>query len=206
MNLRIFIYGEDGFINSTLAASLSMLGFEVIGETENKAIADKMISFHVPDVAIFHVDYDRTSSIETAKIIRKRFPKMGIVLITKAEDLRLLGVQIKEIPVGISVVQIAKHGDLDALKTKIESAPHRTTSKSDMHKCKFLTDSQIETIRLLVQGNANSEIAKKRYVSEKSVEQMLARIASELGIVFDRQQNSRVKILNSYYRLVNGRK
>jgi hypothetical protein len=35
---------------------------------------------------------------------------------------------------------------------------------------------------------------------------MLARIANELGIVFDRHQNSRVKILDSYYRLVNGRK
>ena len=206
MNLRIFIYGEDGFINSTLATSLSMLGFEVIGETENQAIADKMISFHVPDVAIFHVDLDRTSAIATAKIIRKRFPKMGMVLITRAEDLRLLGVQAKELPVGISIVQIAKHGDLDALKEKIDAAPLRTDTKSEIKKCKFLTDSQIETIRLLAEGNANSEIAKKRFVTEKSVEQMLARIANELGIVFDRQQNSRVKILNTYYQLINGRK
>ena len=56
MTLRVFIYGEDGFINSTLAGSLSMLGFEVIGETENQHVADKMISFLIPDVAIFHVD------------------------------------------------------------------------------------------------------------------------------------------------------
>lgn len=206
MSLRTYIYGEDGFVNSTLAASLSLLGFTVIGETENMSVADKMISFHVPDVAIFHVDYDRTCSLETAKIIRKRFPKMGIVLITKAEDIRLLGVQAKEIPVGISIVQIANHGDLDELKRKIESAPLCASQKSEFRKCKFLTDSQIEIIRLLAQGNANSEIARKRYVSEKSVEQMLARIASEFGIIFDRKQNSRVKILDSYYRLVNGRK
>lgn len=206
MNLRLFIYGEDGFMNSTLAASLSLLGFDVIGETENQSVADKMISFHVPDVAIFHVDMDRTSSIETAKIIRKRFPKMGMVLITRAEDIRLLGVEASELPVGISVVQIAKHGDLDNLKSKIEAAPHRVTSRGEFRKCKFLTDSQVETIRLLAEGNANSEIAKKRFVSEKSVEQMLARIANELGIIFDRQQNSRVKILNTYYRLINGRR
>jgi DNA-binding NarL/FixJ family response regulator len=206
MSLRIFIYGEDGFINNTLATSLSMLGFEVIGETENLAIADKMISFHVPDVAIFHVDYDRTCSIDLAKTIRKRFPAMGMVLITKAEDIRLLGIQAKELPIGISVVQIAKHGDLDALKEKIEIAPLSTKSKPELKKCNFLTDIQIETMRLLAKGDANSEIAKKRYVSEKSVEQILARIATELGIAFDRHQNSRVKILDSYYRLVNGRR
>ena len=206
MTLRVFIYGEDGFINSTLAGSLSMLGFEVIGETESQHIADKMISFLVPDVAIFHVDVDRINSLNTAKIIRKRFPSMGMVLITKAEDIRLLGIQNKELPIGISVVQIAKHGDLDALKAKIEAAPLLVNNRSKAERCKFLTDSQVETIRLLAEGDANSEIAKKRYVSEKSVEQMLARIASEFGIVFDRQQNSRVKILKSYYQLINGRK
>lgn len=206
MSLRIFIYGEDGFTNSTLAASLSMLGFQVIGETENQNIADNMISFLVPDVAIFHVDIERVSSITTAKSIRKRFPEMGMVLVTKTEDLRLLGIQINELPIGISVVQIAKHGDLDALKEKIESAPHVVNNRNKIGKHKFLTDSQIETIRFLAEGDANSEIAKKRFVSEKSVEQMLARIASELGIIFDRHQNSRIKILKTYYQLINGRK
>ena len=206
MGLRIFIYGEDGFVNNTLATSLTMLGFEVIGETESLPIADKLISFHLPDVVIFHVDYDRTCSIELARTIRKRFPKMGMVLITKAEDIRLLGIQIRQLPIGISVVQIAKHGDLDALKEKIEIAPLCTKVKPEIKRCEYLTDTQIETIRLMAEGNANSEIAKKRFVSEKSVEQMLARIATELGIVFDRQHNSRVRILDSYYRLVNGRK
>ena len=206
MSLRIFIYGEDGFTNCTLANSLTMLGFEVIGETENLKIADKFISFHLPDVVIFHIDYDRTCSIELATNIRKRFPKMGMVLVTKSEDIRLLGIHAKQLPLGISVVQIAKHGDLDALKEKIQVAPLLTKIKPEVYKCKNLTDSQIETIRLMAKGNANSEIAKRRFVSEKSVEQMLARIASELGITFDRQQNSRVKILDSYYRLVNGRK
>jgi len=206
MSLRIFIYGEDGFINNTLAGSLSMQGFEVIGETENQSIADKMISFLVPDVAIFHIDMDRINAIQLAKVIRKKFPKMGMVLITKAEDIRLLGVAVQELPIGISVVQIAKHGDLDNLKSKIEAAPYQTRAKSEYKRCAFLTDSQVETMRLLVAGKANSEIARQRFVSEKSVEQMLSRIAIELGISFDRQQNSRVKILNSYYQLINGRK
>lgn len=206
MSLRIFIYGEDGFVNYTLANSLKMLGFEVFGETENLQIADKLISFYLPDVVVFHVDYDRTCSIDLAKTIRKRFPSMGMVLITKAEDIRLLGIQSMQLPIGISVVQIAKHGDLDALKEKIELAPLTTKVKPTFHRCNHLTDTQIETMRLMAKGDANSEIAKKRFVSEKSVEQMLARIANELGIVFDRHQNSRVKILDSYYRLVNGRK
>ena len=39
-----------------------------------------------------------------------------------------------------------------------------------------------------------------------NVEQMLARIALTLGIPYDRKHNSRVRLLNSYYELINGHK
>jgi DNA-binding NarL/FixJ family response regulator len=55
-------------------------------------------------------------------------------------------------------------------------------------------------------GNANSEIAKLRYVSEKSVEQMLARTAIALGVNYDRKQNQRVRLTNTVYQVVNGEK
>ena len=80
-----------------------------------------------------------------------------------------------------------------------------THHQTEIKRYLGFTDAQIETIRLMAAGNANSEIARMRYVSEKSVEQMLARIAVMLEIPFDHKYNSRVRILNSYYELLNGR-
>ena len=68
------------------------------------------------------------------------------------------------------------------------------------------SEVQIETFRLMAEGKANSEIAKLRFVSEKSVEQMLARIAISMGLDFDRKNNQRVRLTNTYHELINGKK
>jgi DNA-binding NarL/FixJ family response regulator len=205
MTIRIYIFGEDGFTNNTLVGSLSMLGFDVIGETDNDSVATKMISNHQPDVVVMHLDHERIKALELAQSVRKNFPDMGIVFISKSVDLRLLGVTKKSLPLGVSVVQISKHRDLDFLKFKIHESVAITKNQTVIKPYGGFTDAQIETIRLMAAGNANSEIAKMRYVSEKSVEQMLARIALMLDIPFDHKYNSRVRILNSYYELLNGR-
>ena len=205
MDLTLFIYGENGFTNSTLSASLSIKGFKVIGDSDDFEVAQELISKHLPDVIVLSIDYKQLKSIELAKIVRKKFPKMGIVILSRTNDYRLLGLSRNDMPLGVLAAPTIKYGDLDSIKNVINLAPFSTKSKSDFPTNRNFTDLQIETIRLLAEGHANSEIAKKRFVSEKSVEQMLSRIAMELGITFDFQHNSRVRILNSYYMLVNGR-
>jgi DNA-binding NarL/FixJ family response regulator len=64
------------------------------------------------------------------------------------------------------------------------------------------TDIQINTFRLLAQGFSNSEIAKLRFVSEKSVEQIVARIARHLRISPDRTHNMRVVLTGEYFSLI----
>ena len=205
MDLTLFIYGENGFLNSTLAASLSNSGYKVIGESDNYEAAIIQINRLAPDVAILNLEHNQTRAIDLSKNIRKRFPKMGIVFSSKAKDFRLLGLKKDDLPSGSVAAHICKHGDFDSLKEKINLAPYSTDCKSEFPINRDFTDSQIETLRLLAEGHANSEIAKVRFVSEKSVEQMLARIANMFGVTFDYQHNSRVRILNSYYELVNGR-
>ena len=204
--MRIYLFGEDGFTNITLANSLSILGFDVIGETDNDVVALSSIKRHIPDAILLNVDYGHLKAVELAFAVRKLFPRMGIVLATKSRDMRLIGLSKKELPIGIVIAQMVKHGDLDCLKEAVERSIECVNCESEFHYCDFLSDCQIETFRLMAEGNANSEIAKMRYVSEKSVEQMLARIAMTLGISFDHKQNTRVRLMNSYYELVNGRK
>lgn len=205
MEFTLFIYGENGFTNNTLAASLSIKGFKVIGETDKYEVASDLISKLQPDVLILTIDYKQLKSIELANLMRRKFPKLGIVILSRSHDFRLFGISEKDLPIGVLAAPMINHGDLDSLELTIKLAPFSTKSKSDFPINKNFTDTQIETIRLLAEGHANSEIAKQRFVTEKSVEQMLSRIAMELGITFDFQHNSRVRILNSFYMLVNGR-
>ena len=55
-----------------------------------------------------------------------------------------------------------------------------------------LTHKQRETLSMLAQGMSNSEIARLHFVTEKSVEQMVGRIAHTFSIAPDQTSNMRV--------------
>lgn len=203
---KIVIFGEDGFTNITLANSLSMLGIDVIAEFDDETVALNFISSHLPDVAVLNINYGQIKAIRLANNLRKRFPEMGLVITCKSEDIRLYGVQIEDLPLGVVIAKLVKHGDLDALKEAITEAPKFVSRENVFNIHEELSEVQLETFRLMAEGNANSEIAKMRFVSEKSVEQMLARIAISMGLDFDRKYNQRVRLTNAYHELISGRK
>lgn len=74
--------------------------------------------------------------------------------------------------------------------------------KSFLAIAALLTDIQAETFRLVASGMSNGEIGRQRFVSEKSVEQIVARIASQLGISPDRSHNLRVLLTNEYNKWI----
>lgn len=206
MTKKVFIFGEDGFTNITLASSLSMQGIDVIGETDNENLTLNFVSQHHPDVTVLNIDFGHIKAINLAVALRKRYPELGIVITSKTNDIRLLGIDPKDLPIGVVIVQIAKHRDLDNLKESIISSVDLVSVEAKLSLYEDLSEVQIETFRLMAEGKANSEIAKLRFVSEKSVEQMLARIAISMGLDFDRKHNQRVRLTNTYYELISGRR
>ncbi len=206
MTKKVFIFGEDGFTNITLSLSLSMQGLDIIGETDNESVALKFIFQHNPEVIVLNIDYGHIKAINLANILRIKYPELGLVLTCKTEDIRLLGIDLKTLPIGIVIARLAKHSDLDNLKDAIIRSVSLVKCETKLNIHDELSEVQIETFRLMAEGNANSEIAKMRFVSEKSVEQMLARIAISMGLDFDRKHNQRVRLTNTYYELINGRR
>jgi DNA-binding NarL/FixJ family response regulator len=63
-----------------------------------------------------------------------------------------------------------------------------------------LTDVQVQTLRLVADGLTNAHIGRVRYVSEKSVEQIISRMAQEFNIQQDHDRNMRVQLVNEFYR------
>jgi hypothetical protein len=136
---------------------------------------------------------------------------------TACPDLRLLGLSEKQIPTGSQVILKKSVADLAVVGHAITNSILAVTEKKKMswidshgslHENAFrtilseFTDIQIETFRLLARGLSNSEIAKVRYVSEKSVEQIVARIAQHLQITPDRSRNLRVVLTGEYFKWI----
>jgi DNA-binding NarL/FixJ family response regulator len=189
----------------------------VVAEAHTEAIAENLHKFLSPSVVLIDLQFAGEEALALVNKFRKINPALGIVLMTACPDLRLLGLSEKQIPAGSQVILKKSVADLIVVGHAITNSIKAVSDKKKMswidshgslHENAFqsiltnFTDIQIETFRLLARGLSNSEIAKVRFVSEKSVEQIVARIAQHLGITPDRSRNLRVVLTGEYFKWI----
>jgi DNA-binding NarL/FixJ family response regulator len=213
----VLVASDDAFELATLSAALRLHAINVVAEAKTEEIAQNLYKFLSPDVVVIDLQFASEEALALVNNFRKVNPALGIVLITACPDLRLLGLIEKQIPIGSQVILKKSVADLSVVSHAINNSLLAIAEKSRMswidshgslHENAFrsilsdFTDIQIETFRLLAKGLSNSEIAKVRFVSEKSVEQIVARIAQHLQVVPDRAQNLRVVLTGEYYKWI----
>jgi DNA-binding NarL/FixJ family response regulator len=215
VTLRVLIVNDDAFELSTLSAALRLHTVDVIGEAHTIPVAQNLFKSLQPDVVIVDIQFCGEEGVALARSLRKNKPELGIVLMTSCPDLRLLGLKEKDIPLGSKIILKRSIADLLVIKESIELSAQPWTIQEKMtwvdshgllHENAFtsilnsFTDVQIETLRLLAQGLSNAEIGRTRFVSEKSVEQIVARIALHFGFLPDRTKNLRVLLTGEYFK------
>ena len=212
---RVLIINDDAFELATMSASLRLHSTNIVGEASNMLIAENLFRSLQPEVVMIDLQFSGEEAIGLLQRFRKIDPKLGIVITTSCPDLRLFGLLERNIPKGSRIILKRSVSDLSiitfALAECLSSAQDGSAMKwvslhSTIHANSFLTilneftDIQIETLRLVAQGMSNSEIARVRFVSEKSVEQIVARIAQHLSIAPDRSKNLRVILTGEYFK------
>ena len=213
----VLIASDDAFELATLSAALRLHAINVVAEAQTEEIAQNLYKFLSPEVVIIDLQFASEEALALVNKFRKVNPALGIVLITACPDLRLLGLVEKQIPIGAQVILKKSVADLSVVSQAITHSLIAVAEKRKMswvdshgslHENAFrsilsdFTDIQIETFRLLAKGVSNSEIAKVRFVSDKSVEQSVARIAQHLLVVPDRAQNLRVVLTGEYFKWI----
>ena len=212
---RVLLINDDAFELATMAASLRLHSVNVVGEASNMLIAENLFRSLEPEAVLIDLQFSGEEAVALLQRLRRQEPDLGIVITTSCPDLRLFGLLEKNIPHGTKIILKRSVSDLSiityALVESISAAKDGSGMKwinihtsipenSFISVLSELTDIQIETLRLVAQGLSNSEIAKVRFVSEKSVEQIVARIAQHLSITPDRRRNLRVVLAGVYFK------
>jgi len=212
---RVLLINDDSFELATMAASLRLHSVNVVGEASNMLIAENLFRSLQPEIVLIDLQFSGEEAIGLLQRLRKVDPNLGIVITTSSPDLRLFGLLNKDIPQGSKLILKRSISDLSVITYALNESLSSATDGTEMQWINFhklvpeesfvtiltgLTDIQIETLRLVAQGLSNSEIAKVRFVSEKSVEQIVARIAQHLSIVPDRRRNLRVALAGEYFK------
>ena len=213
----MLVISDDAFELATLSSALRLHTINVVGEAKNIALAESLFRSLQPEVLVIDIQFYGKESINLVKKLRKSNPSLGIILTTDCPDLRLLEINKKDMPLGIQLIYRRAFGNLDVIADAIRKAIEIAESKNpiawlDVNGNLYenplpsvltaMTDTQIETFRLIATGLSNAEIGRVRFVSEKSVEQIVARIAAHFAITPDRTRNLRVLIAGQYYKWI----
>jgi len=208
---RILVVEDDAFTRTSIVGALASNGIDVIDSVATSAEAVTSFEKHKPDAVLLDLDlgYGPTG-LDLARAFRLRNPNIGLVMLTTYADPRLLRANLPAIPAGTEYLVKSNIGEIKIVSEAINLAIYNSSntntkpkqSRNDIPRdLQGMTDIQIETLRMVAQGHTNSEIAKQRFVSEKAVEQTIAKIAKALDIPAATNQNQRVHIARVYFRL-----
>ncbi len=218
MPLTAAVVEDDAFTRTMLVATLRSQGVEVVIETGVPAEALDQARVRRPRVALLDLHLGAgPTGIELAHALRALDRRIAIVVLTSFDDPRLLSTRLPELPrgtryvtkreiVSVEVLVRALKDAVDATDPQDEVRPDalpRAASEASapgVRRVVDLTDSQLETLRLLAEGLSNVTIAARRHVTERSVETTIGRIARSLGLAPDATRNQRVHMARAYLR------
>jgi DNA-binding NarL/FixJ family response regulator len=215
MNERVLVVIDDAFEMSTLVAALRLHDIDVIAEAKSESVGMNLLRRLQPDVVLLDMNVVGISAVKIAVKMRKENQNIGIVILTSCSDLRLMGESNNEVPTGAKILVKKSIVDFTVLCDAIRESKIAAVEK---HKVTWingntsfqdhgvavlmahLTNTQAEVLRLVADGMTNAQIGRTRYVSEKSVEQVISRVAQELHVQPDHNKNMRVQLVGEYYR------
>lgn len=206
MSPKILVLEDNNFIRLSVSTALYELGLPTTIVEGSAEVALAKAKQAIPDVAILdlHLGLGPTG-LDVAVALRKLNPKMGIVFLTSYEDPRLLNPSLPSPPAGSVYLVKNAISDMSELRFAVKTAISQGETKKGNGlggELGTMSDSQIETLRLVAQGLSNSEIAKSRFITERSVELAISRLSKRLGLVSAPDSNHRIRLARIYFRSI----
>ena len=202
--LRVLLLEDEALLRTTLATALPDATMAVVGahgDAKGAVAAAAQTPFDVLVTDLDLLQGPGPNGIVVANVVRRANPDVGVVLLTSYADPRLIGAKLSQVPERTEYVRKQDVADIEVLRAAIRRSVLGPDDRGSTLPAVALTDTQIETIRLVAQGLSNAEIARQRVVTERAVEMSLYRIARNLGYAGDATQNTRALIVRTYYEM-----
>lgn len=198
MSVAILLVEDDALMRSTLTAALQGHGLRVtaVGSAREALAVDEYT-----EVALLDLDLGPgPTGVDLAVALRERSPDIGLVLLTTYDDPRLIAADLPALPRGTRYLRKRDVEDVTEIVRVLgsaASAPHAFTHPAGLP----LTPIQIDVLRGVAEGLSTAEIARRRGVSDKAVENTITRLCEHFGLERDAEHNQRVRLAAEYYSL-----
>jgi DNA-binding NarL/FixJ family response regulator len=213
--VRVVIAEDTVLLREGLAGLLQDAGHEVVGRAGDADSLLALVSEHSPDLAVVDVrmppDYDDEGTRAAAEI-RRSHPETAVLVLSQHIETRhivelvtagggfgyLLKDRVLDVDDFLDAAQRVSEGgsalDPQVVATLI-AAPKRQSALDE------LTQREQEVLSLMAEGRTNGGIARRLWLTEKTVETHIRTILMKLGLPVSNDDHRRVLAVLAYLRV-----
>ena len=212
--MRVVIAEDTVLLREGLAGLLEDAGEEVVGRAGDAQALLALVGEHAPDLAVVDVrmppDYDDEGTRAAAEI-RRAHPSTGVLVLSQHIETRHIvelvaegggfGYLLKDRVLDVDdFLDAARRvaGGGSALDPKVVA----TLVSPPMHPSALdeLSPREREVLGLMAEGRTNAGIAKRLWLTEKTVETHIRTILMKLGLQISEDDHRRVLAVLAYLR------
>jgi DNA-binding NarL/FixJ family response regulator len=206
---RLLIVENDSFAGNFMSESLGASGFSNTSVADSVPEAMRLFREIKPDAVLIDIELGSgPNGIDVARAFRKINDGVGIVFLTSIIDPRLIDLKGAAIPAGSIYLSKSLVSGLNEIADSLHESIRIRKSEDRSVAVKYqagstgLTNGQCELIRLIAQGLSNKEIARSKFVTVKSVENSISRLAKKLDFKDENTNSQRVLIARRYFQMI----
>ena len=211
--MRIVLADDATLFREGVASLLRETGFDVVGQAENADELLTLVGEHQPDVAIVDIRMPPTHTLEgleAAKIIRARYPAVGVLVLSQFVEPHYALQLIDNAEQGAGYLLKDRVGDIEELADAVRQIAtgrlivdpavvsqllNRSRRRDPLDA---LTDREKAVLALMAQGRSNHAIANGLFVTEKTVEAHIRAIFTKLNLSPTADDHRRVLAVITY--------
>ena len=214
--MRVIVVDDSMLIREGLARLLEDAGLTVTHRLGDAAALDAIVDADPPDVVVIDIRMPPTytdEGLRAAAHLRAGHPDLGVLVLSQhvepgyalqlVEDFPvgsgyLLKDRVSDIDVLVDALQRIQRGELVIDPTLVARMIGRPRRDDPLQR---LSDREREVLALVAEGLNNDAIARRLFISDRTVESHIAKVLQKLDIPDDAEGHRRVMAVLAYLRL-----
>ena len=157
----------------------------VVGEASNLAETCGLLRETAPSVLVLDLHMRRDLSLSALSEVKSASPSTGVVILTMDDDPAFVAPAWSAGAAGYVLKEASRADLVRAIRTVGAGGRYLDPSIGGMAMTgagdALLTERELEVLRLVALGYTNAEVAKRMYISPRTVETHRANLQSKLG-------------------------
>ena len=204
MGIKILLVDDHPLFRQGVSHALSNFpDLEVVGEASDGQAAIRLVDKLSPDVVVVDINLEGLNGLEATRVIRRRYPNVGVVILTMHEDDEQLFNAIKAGAAAyvtkdtspdrlVDIIRRVGKGEYiinENLITKPFVASRVLKQFRDLAALEDeenlftpLTSREVEILDCIARGMSNKEIARQMSISDQTVKNHITSILRKLAV------------------------